>query len=102
MLYCENWDKIKERYLEFWAMENHDRPLMKITAPKDHQEAPPISNHASEKERWMDTEYVLKHAKCENCIFHSHIGFCAVLHITCINDARIFKPASYNSNIFNL
>jgi hypothetical protein len=45
---------------------------------------------------------ILKHEKCENCVFHSLMGFCAFLHITCMNDARIFKPASYNSNIFNL
>lgn len=71
MLYCENWDKIKERYLEFWAMENHDRPLMKITAPKDRQDIPPVSIHTTEKERWMDTEYVIKHAnwKMQNTLY---------------------------------
>ena len=62
MLYCENWEKIKERYLEFWAMENHDRPLLKITAPKDNRKEAPVSKHATLKERWMDTEYTLKRA----------------------------------------
>lgn len=46
---------------------------------------------------------VFKHGKCENCTFHSiHTGFCALLHNTCIKDARIFKPTSYKSTIFNL
>jgi hypothetical protein len=46
---------------------------------------------------------VIKHEKkCDNCTFHDHIGFCALLHLTCIKDARIFKQNSYNSNIFNL
>lgn len=46
--------------------------------------------------------YVLKHEKCENCIFYNCIEFCALLPITCIKDARIFKQTLYNSSIFNL
>lgn len=37
MLYCEDWEKKKEKYLEFWARENHDRPLLSITAPKENR-----------------------------------------------------------------
>lgn len=62
MLYCEDWEKRKKRYLEYWARENHDRPLLAITAPRDKCGQPPISNHASLRDRWMDTEYVLKRA----------------------------------------
>ncbi len=60
MLYCENWEKIQKRYLEFWARENHDRPLLSIQILKDNHEKPPVSSHSSLRERWMDTEYVLK------------------------------------------
>ena len=62
MLYCEDWEKKKEKYLEFWARENHDRPLLSITAPKENRTDPPVSRHGTLKERWMDTEYVLKMA----------------------------------------
>lgn len=44
----------------FWARENHDRPILYITAPKDKRSQPPVSKHKTEKERWMDTEFVLK------------------------------------------
>lgn len=64
MEYCENWEEIKKKYLEYWDMENHDRPLVKIVAPKDKQEKQPESHHATLKERWMDTEYMLKSENC--------------------------------------
>lgn len=38
MEYCENWEQIRKKFLEYWAMENHDRPLVSIRAPKDRQE----------------------------------------------------------------
>lgn len=60
MLYCEDWDKKKQKFLEYWARENHDRPLLHITAPKDHTESYPVSNHTSYEELWMDTEFKLK------------------------------------------
>ena len=62
MLYCENWDKVQKKYLEFWARENHDRPLMKLQIIKDSQEKEPVSTHGTLRERWMDTEYILKRA----------------------------------------
>lgn len=62
MKYCKDWEKIEKRFMEFWARENHDRPLLFITAPKSEQEPAPISSHLSLKERWMDTEYVLAQA----------------------------------------
>ena len=62
MLYCEDWEKRKKRYLEYWARENHDRPLLDITAPKVQRSEPPVSHHGTLRDRWMDTEYVLKRA----------------------------------------
>ena len=62
MLYCENWDKVQKKYLEFWARENHDRPLMKLQIIKDSHEKEPVSTHGTLRERWMDTEYILKRA----------------------------------------
>lgn len=43
MLYCEDWEKKKKKYLEFWARENHDRPLLYITVPKEKQRTFPVS-----------------------------------------------------------
>ena len=60
MLYCEDWEKKKKKYQEFWARENHDRPLLYITAPKERKTIFSVSGHSTAKERWMDTEYVLK------------------------------------------
>lgn len=62
MQYCEDWERIEKKYIEFWARENHDRPLLYITAPKGHRTKAPVSGHATFRERWMDTEYVLKQA----------------------------------------
>lgn len=62
MLYCENWEQIQKRYIEFWARENHDRPLLNIQVRKDNSGEPPVSMHASYQERWMDTDYILRKA----------------------------------------
>lgn len=60
MLYCENWEQIQKKYLEFWAKENHDRPLLRIQTLKDKHEKAPVSKHTTLRERWMDTEFLLK------------------------------------------
>lgn len=62
MEYCENWEQIQKRFQEFWARENHDRPLLQIQVLKDDHADPPVSDHATLRERWMDTEYVIKRA----------------------------------------
>ena len=65
MLYCENWDKIKKKFEEFWARENHDRPLLQIQAFKDMPSKAPASHHGSLRERWTDTEYIIRKANWE-------------------------------------
>lgn len=60
MIGIDNFDKIKERYQEYWAKENHDRPLMDIRAFKYDYRTKIKDYPGSLKERWMDTEYVLK------------------------------------------
>lgn len=62
MQYCENWERIQKRFLEFWARENHDRPLLKIQVWKDCHADPLASKHATIRERWMDTEYMIQNA----------------------------------------
>lgn len=61
MLYCTDWEKKQKRYLEFWARENHDRPLLDIRVTKDHLTSPePTSHHKTIKDLWMDTDYIIK------------------------------------------
>lgn len=65
MLYCENWPDIQKRYIEYWAKENHDRPILNVKAPKTNQKLRPVSKHATLKERWTDIDYILKCADWE-------------------------------------
>ena len=60
MLYCNNWDKIMVRYKEYWALENHDRPILSIRAPKKDAQSRAECFPGSLKEQWMDTEYMIK------------------------------------------
>ena len=62
MRYKENWPSVQARYREYWARENHDRPLLAITAPKDGPQAgkPAAISHATLKERWFDTDDLLE------------------------------------------
>lgn len=71
MLYCKNWEEKKKRYLQFWARENHDLPLLDIHVMKEQPDEQPVSNHASLRERWMDTDYVIKFAnwKMRNTLY---------------------------------
>ncbi len=61
MKYIDNWEKIKARYREAWALENHDRPLMNVTCWEQHT---PVLNPPQEIEkRWLDEDYVVKAAR---------------------------------------
>lgn len=51
-------DQLAQRWLAFWAQENHDTLLISITAPRDG--AQPFASayrHASLDERWHDIDY---------------------------------------------
>lgn len=63
-------ERIETRYREYWARENHDRPLMDIRAPKEKKGK--IPEYAGTlKERWLDTEYIVKRERIllENTYF---------------------------------
>lgn len=87
MLGDVSWEECRRRYAEFWARENHDRPLLWITAPREavllekiipHQ---PTQNSlhwisgphfygeyhrritADTTSRWLDTGLVVKRAR---------------------------------------
>lgn len=70
MIGINDWSKIKNRYLEYWQMENHDFPLYRITGVRQMQDGPadlPVSLET----RWTDTEYIIRNARrsMENRIF---------------------------------
>jgi hypothetical protein len=71
MLYKPNWEKVQEHYIHYWACENHESPILHLTAPKDKKVPWPKKDHATHKERWFDTEYMLErvNAGCRNTYY---------------------------------
>jgi len=71
MLYKEDWDKTKKKYEEYWNRENHDRPLISILSPKQNIKKADFKMPENLKDRWMDTEYVIKKGRLnfENTFF---------------------------------
>lgn len=59
----QNEDYLKQRWLEYWEMENHDRPLVSIYAPKQKQTYTEIIRPKTIEEYWYNTEYIVKKAK---------------------------------------
>lgn len=59
--YRSDWDKAFKKYNEFWAMENHDRPLLCINAPRPgrREEIP----YTSIEDQWLNTEKILQNAR---------------------------------------
>jgi hypothetical protein len=57
-----DFEAVLERYDAWWECAIVDRPLVSITFPKPEDERvamPSQKQHASLRERWLDTEYVL-------------------------------------------
>ena len=63
MLYKEDWDRAQQKFLEYWNKENHERPLIKITAKKDGYTLKPVTAPENLADRWLDTEYVIKSSR---------------------------------------
>lgn len=73
MYYKENWEETKMKFMEYWARENHDRPLLQIRAPKAGASKKPFKekSYPSLKDRWFDIDYLLAKANYdfENTFF---------------------------------
>lgn len=56
----QNYDYLKKRYREFWAKENHDRPLISVFAPKNG--AKPYAGTLPDtlRDRWLNFDFVVK------------------------------------------
>jgi len=63
MIHCASFDKIALRHLEYWNLENHDRPLLDLTAPMPSYDPRPLPRPGTLRERWLDAEYMLKSAR---------------------------------------
>lgn len=60
MLYKSDWANTQQKFVEYWNKENHDRPLISITAPKDGYKPKLLTIPDNIEERWMNFEYVIK------------------------------------------
>jgi hypothetical protein len=60
--YKPDWEKVQKHFIEYWACDNHDRPLLCVTAPKDKRIPWPKGQHRTLRDRWLDTEYMLESA----------------------------------------
>ena len=65
MRYKEDWEKVKAKFIEYWAKENHDRPLIQVTAPRQEYKKKEITIPEKLEERWTDTEYIIKSGREE-------------------------------------
>ena len=70
MIHCDRFDRIAAKYDEYWHCENHDRPLLYLTAPAEKPQAMP-EFHGTIRERWLDAEYMLRSTRrhLENTFF---------------------------------
>ncbi|MDR0719177.1 MAG: trimethylamine corrinoid protein 2 [Treponema sp.] len=62
MLYKPDWETVQKRYIEYWACENHDSPILHITAPRDKEISMPQKQFQTIADRWFDVEYMLERA----------------------------------------
>lgn len=63
MLYKQDWDQVQKKFIEYWDKENHDRPLIHITAKKAGYIPKTVSAPEKLVDRWMDTEYVIESSR---------------------------------------
>ncbi len=71
MRYKQNWEKARQKYLDFWAMENHDRPVLLLNGKKDVKQSVRVTPPADLLERWTNTEYVIQSSReqMENTVY---------------------------------
>jgi hypothetical protein len=76
MLYKQDWEKAKIKFNEYWAGENHDRPLLQITAPRHGYKKKEVKAPEKLQDRWMDLEYIIKSGREEmNATFYGAEAF---------------------------
>lgn len=68
----QDWEKIQKRYEQFWSRENHDRPLVCITGPKNPKSVYKDKKERTLMERWCDIDYML--ARTNHDIGNTYYG----------------------------
>jgi hypothetical protein len=65
-----DFDYLRTRYLEYWKRENHDRPLISVTAAVENPK-PWVPAPADLTERWENVDYIVTSARrgIENTYF---------------------------------
>jgi len=59
----ENWEMTKKRYAAWWAHDVVDRPVIRVTGPKDETVDDGISLMRDVKEKWWDAGYIVETRK---------------------------------------
>jgi len=73
LLYEEDWEDTKQRYLAWWAQEAFGRCALAVTAPKANPPAlPEPKRPATPEERWTDLDYLS--ALCEYQLSRTFFG----------------------------
>ena len=62
-MYVRDMEKRLQRYAEYWARENHDRPIVSISAPKKNVKIQDFTYAGTLRERWWDEEWQIKRAR---------------------------------------
>ncbi len=71
MNYIKNWPDIQQRYRQVWSLDNHDRPVINICAPKSTQKSTQEPAPQTIEERWLNFDWVVKDVRrsIENTYF---------------------------------
>jgi hypothetical protein len=71
MRYIRDWETVQLHYTEYWSMENHDRPVMRISAPKQRGRVSAITVPSRIEDRYLDMEYQIASFReyCENTYY---------------------------------
>ncbi len=56
----ENYDKIEQRWREFWNKENHDRPIISVYAKNSTDKVISLKRPENNKDAWLDIDYQIK------------------------------------------
>jgi hypothetical protein len=75
-----DFEEVRKRFEAWWNCAVVDRPLVSIAFPRpeDERHTPPRKHHASLRDRWMDTEYVVA---CEEVRLWNTVAFADSLPI---------------------
>lgn len=75
-----DFDQVLERYEAWWDCQIIDRPLVSISFPKpaSEQVSVPESNHASFRDRWLDTDFVVERT---NALLSNTVHFADALPV---------------------